>query len=67
MEHVFLRILNMNLSAAVVICAVVLVRLALKRAPKKWSYLLWCVVAFRLLCPVSLSELYRHCSDWLKH
>ncbi len=55
MEHVFLRILNMNLSAAVVICAVVLVRLALKRAPKKWSYLLWCVVAFRLLCPVSLS------------
>lgn len=55
MEQVFLRILNMNLSAAVVICAVVLVRLALKRAPKKWSYLLWCVVAFRLLCPVSLS------------
>ncbi len=55
MEHVFLRILNMNLSAAAVICAVVLVRLALKRAPKKWSYLLWCVVAFRLICPVSLS------------
>ena len=37
MEQVFLRILNMNLSAAVVICAVVLVRLALKRGPSGLS------------------------------
>ena len=55
MEDVFLKILNMNLSAAAVICVVLLVRLALRRAPKKWSYLLWAVVAFRLVCPVSFS------------
>ena len=55
MEALFLKILNMSLSAAAVICVVVLVRLALKRTPKKWSYLLWTVVAFRLVCPVSLS------------
>ena len=53
MEALFLKILNMSLSAAAVICVVVLVRLALKRTPKKWSYLLWTVVAFRLVCPVS--------------
>lgn len=54
MEAVFLKLLNMSLSAAVVIAAVVLVRLALLRAPKKWRYALWIVVAFRLLCPVSI-------------
>lgn len=55
MEALFLKILNMSLSAAAVICVVALVRLALRRAPKKWSYLLWAVAAFRLVCPVSLS------------
>ena len=35
--------------------AVLLVRLALRKAPKKWSYLLWLVVAFRLCCPVQRS------------
>ena len=54
MEAVFLRVLNMSLSAAVVIVAVLLVRLALLRAPKKWRYALWLVVGFRLLCPVSI-------------
>ncbi|MBR3860872.1 MAG: M56 family metallopeptidase [Oscillospiraceae bacterium] len=55
MEAVFLRLLNMELSAALVILAVLLVRLLLRRAPKKWSYLLWGVVAFRLICPVSIN------------
>ena len=55
MEAVFLRLLDMELSAALVILAVLLVRLLLRRAPKKWSYLLWGVVAFRLICPVSIN------------
>lgn len=54
MEAMFLRVLNMSLSTAAVIVVVVLVRLLLRQAPKKWSYLLWAVVAFRLLCPVSI-------------
>ena len=33
-------------------------RLALKRAPKVFSYALWAVVRFRLLCPVSLSSVH---------
>ena len=55
METVFLKILNMSLSAALVIVVVLLARLLLRRAPGKWRYLLWIVVAFRLVCPVSVS------------
>ncbi|MEV5029247.1 M56 family metallopeptidase [Paenibacillus sp. LPE1-1-1.1] len=56
METLFLKILNMTLTATYVIVAVLLIRLLLKRAPKKYSYLLWAVVLFRLVCPVSISS-----------
>ncbi|WP_053372893.1 M56 family metallopeptidase [Paenibacillus sp. FJAT-27812] len=56
METLFLKILNMTLTATYVIVAVLLVRLLLKRAPKKYSYLLWAIVLFRLVCPVSISS-----------
>ena len=55
MEALFLRILNMSFCAADVMGVVLLLWLALWRAPKKWRYLLWAVVAFRLICPVSFS------------
>ena len=45
---------NMSLTAGIVILCVMAARLALKRAPKVFSYALWAVVLFRLLCPVSL-------------
>lgn len=48
-------ILNMTLTASVVIVLVRLARLALRRAPRACSYALWLVVLFRLLCPVSLT------------
>lgn len=54
METVFSRILNMSLTGSAVILCVLLARLALHKAPKKFSYALWAVVLFRLLCPVSL-------------
>lgn len=56
MDKVFLQVLNMSLTASVVILCVMAVRLLLKRAPKIFSYALWAVVLFRLLCPVSLSS-----------
>lgn len=52
----FPQILNMSLTASVVIVAVLLMRLCLKKAPKVFSYMLWAVVLFRLLCPVSISS-----------
>ena len=51
----FPAVLNMSLTAIPVILAVLLARLVLKRTPKIFSYLLWAVVLFRLLCPVSLT------------
>ena len=55
METLFSRVLNMSLTGSLVILAVLLVRVFLKRFPKIFSYALWAVVLFRLLCPVSLS------------
>ena len=54
MQSLFLKILNMSLSGAIVIMAVLIARLILKKAPKKWSYLLWLAAGFRLVCPVSI-------------
>ncbi len=54
MERVFLVVLGMSVTATVVILAVLLLRLCLRRAPKKISYILWLAVAFRLCCPVSV-------------
>ncbi|WP_138754516.1 M56 family metallopeptidase [Paenibacillus sinopodophylli] len=56
METLFLNIFNMTLTAAYVIVAVLLIRLLLKRAPKKYAYLLWAIVLFRLVCPVSVTS-----------
>ncbi len=55
MEHMLETVLNMSVTGSLVILAVLPVRLCLKRAPKLFSYALWAVVLFRLLCPVSLS------------
>ncbi len=49
-------VLNMSLTAGVIILVVLLGRLLLKRAPRVFSYALWAVVLFRLLCPVSFAS-----------
>ena len=54
MERLFIRLLQMSLTGGVVILAVLLLRLVMRRAPAKYRYLLWCVPAFRLCIPVSL-------------
>ncbi len=56
LEHLFIEILNMSLTASAVILAVLLLRLALGRAPRIFSYALWAVVLFRLLCPFSFTS-----------
>lgn len=53
MNAIFLQILDMSITASYVILAVLIIRLLLHKAPKKYSYLLWSVVAFRLCCPFS--------------
>ena len=48
-------ILNMTLTGSIVIMLVLPARLALRRAPRIYSYTLWLVALFRLLCPVTIS------------
>ena len=54
----FETVLKMNITAAIVFAAVVIIRLLLKKAPKKWSYMLWAAVGFRLVCPVSFQSFF---------
>ena len=50
--RIFSQILSMSLTGSIVILFVLLARQLLRRTPKIFSYLLWGIVLFRLLCPV---------------
>ncbi len=52
----FIRILNMSITAGYCILAVLLLRLLFRKMPRKYLYILWLAVAFRLVCPVSISS-----------
>ena len=54
MTAIFLEIAGMSLTACTIITAVILLRFLLKKAPKVFSYALWIVVFFRLLCPFTI-------------
>lgn len=55
LENLFLSILNMSITASYCILAVIVIRLFLKKVPKKYSYILWGIPMFRLVCPASFS------------
>lgn len=55
MNHLFSQVLNMSMTGSIVILLVIFVRLLLKRSPKIFSYVLWSVVLFRLLCPATFT------------
>ncbi len=54
MTELFYTILNMSISASILILAVLLLRLLFRKAPKWISVLLWGLVAVRLICPFAL-------------
>lgn len=58
MENIFLKLLNMSITAGWLILAVIVLRLLLKKAPRWISCLLWALVAVRLICPVSLESIF---------
>ena len=58
MSELFLTVLNMSITASYVILFVIIVRLLLKKAPKFISYVLWGVVAFRLIIPFSFESVF---------
>ncbi|MDD4588403.1 MAG: M56 family metallopeptidase, partial [Heliobacteriaceae bacterium] len=58
MDTVFLQILNMSITSGYVILFVIVARLLLKKVPKIFSYALWSVVLFRLVCPFSFESIF---------
>ena len=58
MESVFLKLANLSITASWMVLAVFLIRLVFRKAPKWLCCLLWGLVAFRLVCPISIESTF---------
>lgn len=56
MTNLFIKVLDMSITASYVALMVLLVRMLLKKCPKIFSYMLWSVVLFRLVCPLDFGS-----------
>lgn len=56
MSNIFLRLLNISITAGWIVLVVVLLRFVFKKAPKWIRVALWGLVAVRLLVPVSIES-----------
>ncbi len=57
-QDIFLTILNMSITASIVMLFICMLRIFLKKVPKILSYGLWSVMLFRLVCPISFSSVF---------
>ncbi len=58
MENIFLRLLNLSISAGWLVLAIIAFRFLIKKAPKWIVCLLWAMVAIRLVCPISIESIF---------
>lgn len=58
MENLFLKILNMSITAGWIVLAVILLRLLLKKAPRWLLCGLWIFVGLRLILPFSFESVF---------
>lgn len=58
MEALFIKLLNMSITASYLVLAVVLLRLLLKKAPKAIFVAMWALVGLRLMVPFSLESIF---------
>lgn len=57
MEMVFLRVLNMSITASFLLAAVIVLRFAIKKKCPKWIFcVLWALAAVRLVCPFTVES-----------
>lgn len=56
MTDVFYKILQMSISASWLILAIVVLRIFLKKVPRKIICFLWALVAIRLVCPFAIES-----------
>lgn len=54
MNALFVRLLNMSVTASVLAMTVMVLRFVFKKVPRKYICLLWALVALRLVCPISI-------------
>lgn len=56
MIDVFLKLLNMSITASYLVLAICVLRIIWRKAPKWFFCFLWCLVGLRLVCPISLQS-----------
>ncbi len=56
MAEILRTVLNMSVTGSLIVIILILLRKPLRRAPKKYCYMLWAIPAVRFLCPVSFSS-----------
>ena len=58
MAEIFLKVINMSISATWMVLIVLIARAFLKKAPKWVNILLWSLVGLRLICPFSFESMF---------
>ena len=58
MDMLFIKVLNMSISASWLVLVVLALRFLLKKAPRWIHVALWALVAVRLICPVSIESVF---------
>lgn len=58
MSGIFIKIINMSISASYIVLAVLLLRLLLKKAPKWIAVIPWGIVGLRLIMPFSFESIF---------
>ena len=57
-SDLFRSIFAMSVNASIVAILIIIIRLVLKKSPQIFSLMLWLVVFFRLLCPITIQSEY---------
>lgn len=58
MSALFLAIVDMGITASWLIVVVLLLRIGFKKYNKRITLILWCLVGFRLLCPITIDSYF---------
>lgn len=68
MTGLFLKIVNMSITASILVLLVLVLRLIFKKAPKWVNVLLWGLVAVRLICPFTVESPFSLMpkTDWIE-
>ncbi len=56
MSELFLNVVGTSISTGVIVLAVLLLRLQLKKAQRWITVFIWSIAAFRLVCPVTVES-----------